>query len=156
MRRERLFMLHLHCLNCQRPTTQNIFVPVAEGSPTSVSEFVEMLDRRPVRFSCKHCESLIANLVGVTMQKEIVMSTSAEVSFYVVQVFDRQGRRLVAAQPRQAKSAEHAKLLAERLAPGHAGVIAFSRTGDPDTGDFDDPVFLARFGDVPSDEELAA
>jgi hypothetical protein len=28
-------------------------------------------------------------------------------------------------------------------------VIVFSRTGDSDTGDFDDPVILAKHGDAP-------
>lgn len=39
--------------------------------------------------------------------------------------------------------------MAERLSYSRHSVIAFSRTGDPDTGDFDEPVILAKFGDVP-------
>jgi hypothetical protein len=30
----------------------------------------------------------------------------------------------------------------------HAGALAFSRTGDPATGEFQDAVILARFGEV--------
>jgi len=34
---------------------------------------------------------------------------------------------------------------------GHVGAIAFSRTGDPATGDFSDAKVLKKFGDVPDD-----
>jgi hypothetical protein len=35
--------------------------------------------------------------------------------------------------------------------PGHAGAIAFSRTGDPSSGDFSDAKLIGKFGDVPDD-----
>ncbi|MGZ3359670.1 MAG: hypothetical protein ACXU84_10075 [Xanthobacteraceae bacterium] len=35
--------------------------------------------------------------------------------------------------------------------PGHVGAIAFSRTGDPATGDFGDATVIRKFGDVPAD-----
>lgn len=31
---------------------------------------------------------------------------------------------------------------------GHAGAVAFSRTGDPAMGDFEDAVILAQYGEV--------
>jgi hypothetical protein len=34
---------------------------------------------------------------------------------------------------------------------GHTGAVAFSRTGDPATGDFRDATVLRTFGDVPDD-----
>jgi hypothetical protein len=34
---------------------------------------------------------------------------------------------------------------------GHTGAVAFSRTGDPATGDFRDATVLRKFGDVPDD-----
>jgi hypothetical protein len=34
---------------------------------------------------------------------------------------------------------------------GHTGAVAFSRTGDPATGDFSDATVLQKFGDVPED-----
>lgn len=42
---------------------------------------------------------------------------------------------------------------AERMArtDGHIGAVAFSRTGDPASGEFADAVLLKTFGDVPSD-----
>jgi len=34
---------------------------------------------------------------------------------------------------------------------GHVGAVAFSRTGDPDTGDFSDAEVVRKFGGVPDD-----
>jgi hypothetical protein len=34
---------------------------------------------------------------------------------------------------------------------GHVGAVAFSRTGDPATGDFSDAKVIKKFGDVPDD-----
>jgi hypothetical protein len=34
---------------------------------------------------------------------------------------------------------------------GNIGAVAFSRTGDPSIGEFDDAVVLRKFGDVPGD-----
>ena len=34
---------------------------------------------------------------------------------------------------------------------GHVGAVAFSRIGDPATGDFSDAKVLKKFGDVPDD-----
>jgi hypothetical protein len=35
--------------------------------------------------------------------------------------------------------------------PGHVGAIAFSRTGDPATGEFGDAKVIRKFGKVPDD-----
>ena len=34
---------------------------------------------------------------------------------------------------------------------GHVGAVAFSRTGDPATGDFSDAKVIRKFGEVPDD-----
>jgi hypothetical protein len=34
---------------------------------------------------------------------------------------------------------------------GHLGAVAFSRTGDPATGDFSDATVIRKFGNVPDD-----
>jgi hypothetical protein len=34
---------------------------------------------------------------------------------------------------------------------GHLGAVAFSRTGDPATGDFSDAKVIKKFGNVPDD-----
>lgn len=35
--------------------------------------------------------------------------------------------------------------------PGNVGAVAFSRTGDPATGDFSDAKIIRKFGEVPND-----
>jgi hypothetical protein len=43
----------------------------------------------------------------------------------------------------------HAEALSRK--PGHVGAVAFSRIGDPATGDFSDVKVIRKFGDVPDD-----
>ena len=52
------------------------------------------------------------------------------------------------AQDRQTASA--AIRLAEDMAKRFGGAVAFSRTGDPQVGEFEDAVVLRSFGEVPS------
>lgn len=66
----RVFVLHCLCANCQRPTTRRVLVPRMEGAPTTVDEFIDALEHNPSPFACGHCESLIGELVGVTMEAE--------------------------------------------------------------------------------------
>ena len=51
-------------------------------------------------------------------------------------------------EPIEAPNAESARRRAFELAVKNAGAIAFSRTGDPNTGDFSDAVILATYGEV--------
>jgi hypothetical protein len=39
----------------------------------------------------------------------------------------------------------------EQSIAAHTGAVAFSRTGDPATGDFSDATVLKKIGDVPDD-----
>jgi hypothetical protein len=57
---------------------------------------------------------------------------------------------IVACDPKEARSAEQAIRIAGLLAAeeGHCGAIAFSRTGDPALGDFEDAVILKTAGEV--------
>lgn len=54
---------------------------------------------------------------------------------------------------RPAAGEASARRMAERLASQCVGAIAISRVGDPDIGEFDDPVEVARFGTVPPEYE---
>ena len=47
--------------------------------------------------------------------------------------------------------ASRARRQAERVARSIGGAVAFSRTGDPTLGEYQDAVILVRFGDVPED-----
>ena len=70
-------------------------------------------------------------------------------TYYVVIPFDRNADgdiRPGAAQ--EAINAAAAERRARALAAEHGGAVAFSRCGDPETGEFGDPVVLARFGEV--------
>lgn len=72
-------------------------------------------------------------------------------TYYVAQPFElTKGGHLVAGQPMQAQTESAAIRRAESLAK-KGGAIAFSRTGDIATGDFDDAVILRKFGQVPDD-----
>lgn len=71
-------------------------------------------------------------------------------TYYVVQSF-RPGHKgyLIPDEAQRARSEGQARLLAARLADERAGVVAFSRTGDPSTGVYDDARIICQFGLVP-------
>jgi hypothetical protein len=75
------------------------------------------------------------------------------VTYYVALAFKRSaedGGDIVACDPKEARSSDQAIRIADSLAKteGHCGAIAFSRTGDPAVGDFDDAVILKTVGEV--------
>lgn len=79
--------------------------------------------------------------------------TAAAKTFYVVQPFIKGKRGGLKAEPAiQAPSESAALLRGERIAESKAGVLIFSISGDPEMGDFDEPVFLARHGETPSQD----
>ena len=67
----RIFVAHCLCANCQRPSSRRVPVPRIEGAPSCVDEFIEALEHNPVPFICRHCESLIGELVGVTLEPNL-------------------------------------------------------------------------------------
>ena len=71
---------------------------------------------------------------------------------YFVQAFNAgRGESLKNDAPIACKTQSGALRTAERLALSKLGVVAFSSTGDPETGDYDDePTVLFRSGQVPS------
>jgi hypothetical protein len=77
----------------------------------------------------------------------------AAVTYYVALAFKKtedDGGDIVACDPKEARSADQAIRMAASLAveKGHCGAIAFSRTGDPALGDFEDAVILKTVGEV--------
>jgi hypothetical protein len=60
------------------------------------------------------------------------------------------GGGIVACDPKEARSADQAIGMASSLGKtaGYCGAIAFSRTGEPRLGDFEDAVILKTVGDV--------
>lgn len=56
--------------------------------------------------------------------------------------------------PKECSTPAHAVATARRLAANGAGAVAFSRTGDPSTGEFSDAVVIATFGETVSLDDL--
>lgn len=72
------------------------------------------------------------------------------VTYYVVTAFVRGEDGELNAEPAmEAPSSTAAVSRARAMAARKAGVIAFSRTGDPEAGEFSDAVVLFRHGEVP-------
>jgi hypothetical protein len=72
------------------------------------------------------------------------------VTYHVVLAFIRsEDGSVVATEPKEARSADQAIRMAKNLAAivPHCGAIAFSRTGDPAVGDFQDAVILIAIGE---------
>ena len=76
------------------------------------------------------------------------VDNTSRVTHYVVQSYRKMGKRIVPDEPKVAADERQCLRMAEAAAGRRHAVIAFSRTGDLDTGDFDDPVFLATHGEV--------
>ena len=76
-----------------------------------------------------------------------------DVTYYVALPFVPSEDGIAPGEPVECPSANAAVMRAEALSrkPGHAGALAFSRTGDPATGDFGDAKLIRKFGDVPDD-----
>ena len=73
-------------------------------------------------------------------------------TYHVVVAFHRDAKGdLKPGETREVMSPIVAERRARALALEHAGALAFSRTGDPATGEFQDPVILPRFGEVDLD-----
>jgi hypothetical protein len=76
----------------------------------------------------------------------------ARETIFFVQAFKAgKGQSLKAGQAISCKSAEGARRTAERLVPNNVGVVAFSSTGDAETGDYDEePTVFFRSGRLPA------
>lgn len=75
----------------------------------------------------------------------------ATLTYYVALAFTRsKDGDIVACESKEAQSADQVTRMTNAPAAleGHCGAIAFSRTGDPAMGEFDDAVILATVGDV--------
>jgi hypothetical protein len=76
------------------------------------------------------------------------------VTYFVAMPFgENEDGDLVPGEPVEAPTAEAAKARARDMAARGVGGLAFSRTGDPGTGEFQPAIELARFGRVPDELE---
>ena len=78
----------------------------------------------------------------------------ATMTYYVALAFKRSERAATSLRASRKKRAVQTKrsawLTLWRQTEGHCGAIAFSRTGDPALGDFEDAVILKAVGEVDS------
>jgi hypothetical protein len=69
------------------------------------------------------------------------------ISCYIVQTFVDGHDGLVAEELFQVENRSNATVIATLLAPKKAGVVAWVKSGDPDTGEWDaDPVIILQIG----------
>jgi hypothetical protein len=75
----------------------------------------------------------------------------ARETVFIVQAFSLDNRqRLKPEKGVPCKSEDAARRMAERIADSKTGVVAFSSTGDPELGDYDDePQIIFRAGQLP-------
>ena len=78
---------------------------------------------------------------------------TAEVTYYVALPFVAADDGIAAGEPTECFNPVAVVMRAEALSrkEGHVGAVAFSRTGNPATGDFSDAKVIRKFGDVPND-----
>ena len=77
----------------------------------------------------------------------------SEVTYYVALPFVVADDGVAPGEPVECFNPNAAVMRAEALSrkDGHVGAVAFSRAGDPATGDFSDAKVIRKFGDVPDD-----
>jgi len=77
----------------------------------------------------------------------------AEVIYYVALPFVASDDGLAPGETVECVNPNAAVMRAEALSrkQGCVGALAFSRSGDPSTGDFSDAKVIRKFGDVPDD-----
>jgi hypothetical protein len=76
-----------------------------------------------------------------------------EITYYVALPFVASDDGIAHGEPVECFNPNAAVMRAEALSrkDGHVGAVAFSRTGNPATGDFSDAKVIRKFGDVPDD-----
>ena len=77
----------------------------------------------------------------------------SEVTYYVALPFVPSDDGIAPGEAIECFNPNAAVMKAEAMSrkPGHVGAVAFSRSGDPATGDFGDALVIRKFGDVPDD-----
>ena len=74
------------------------------------------------------------------------------VTYFVALPFVRlEDGTLAPGEAKECHSRVAAVVAATKLAAQNVGALAFSRSGDPSTGDFEDAVVIQKFGEVPED-----
>lgn len=78
----------------------------------------------------------------------------ASITYYVaLPIVRTEDGDLLPGEGVEALNAWQAQSRARGLSLHHPGAIAFSRTGDPASGDFEPAVVIGRYGELPGDLE---
>jgi hypothetical protein len=78
-----------------------------------------------------------------------------EGTYYVALPFDRNDEGdLAAGKAQECRTSTAAIRRARSMVAVHAGAVAFFRTGDPKTGEFEPAEVLKSFGEVPAKDAL--
>lgn len=77
----------------------------------------------------------------------------ASITYFVALPFVEGESELAPGEPAELQSATAAVARARAMAERAAGALAFARSGDPSSGDFEPAVILARFGRAPDELE---
>ncbi|WP_062015455.1 hypothetical protein [Aureimonas sp. AU4] len=73
-------------------------------------------------------------------------------TLFIVQLFERSGKRLIGGRALDFRTADEAVARAERAASTAVGVVALQHSIDTDTGEvLEEPIVLSRFGEVPAE-----
>jgi hypothetical protein len=85
------------------------------------------------------------------LRKEV--TEIGEITYYVALPFIAADDGIAVGEAIACSNPNAAVMRAEALSrkAGHVGAIAFSRSGDPATGDFGEAKVIRKFGDVPDD-----
>lgn len=75
-------------------------------------------------------------------------------TFFVIQGFSREFDRVRMDEPITARTRTAALRIAERLAARRVSVMVLARTGNLETGEFDEPVLLKSFGEPAGVDDL--
>jgi hypothetical protein len=74
------------------------------------------------------------------------------ITYFAVLPFSRTGEGdFLAGAAIEVRCAEEARSIASRIEGPDQGAVAFSKTGDPQLGEWEDAVILSRYSDVPDD-----
>src|SRR5258705_7281406 len=109
--------------------------------------------KRNWRTTGRRVERICARLLPRKVQDLHRVSVMAEVTYYVALPFIGTDDGIAGGEPTECFNPNAAVTRAEALSrkEGYVGAVAFSRTGDPATGDFSDAKVIKKFSDVPDD-----
>src|ERR1700688_2714181 len=145
-----------------QPNTQD-----ADGLEAAVDQDIAACGATPLDHPRADCRERISGIRGDrTDEGRLSRLCAREVSYLLRLGEDHDGSNLLrgaalrrcgrwhcGGEPTECFNPVAVVMRAEALSrkPGHVGAVAFSRTGDPATGEFGDAKIIKKFGEVPDD-----